>query len=86
MIHASQPRSILAQRAFSPATTRSSTHRSRAIAVLWQRGFEKLQQGTLDPMQLAKDVQAAVEPSLELKQSRGDVLLDMWTSLNRIDP
>ncbi len=59
---------------------------TEAMGALWQRGFEKLQKGMLDPMQLAKDIQAATEPSSELKQSRGDALLNMWTSLNRVDP
>ncbi len=59
---------------------------TEAMGALWQRGFEKLQKGMLDPMQLAKDVQAAAEPSSELKTiARCDALLNIWTSLNRVD-
>ena len=55
---------------------------TEAVKAAWQDGFEKLAQGTLEPMQLAKAVHAAeAKPSPVTAQKRGDVLL---AEFNRI--
>ncbi len=52
---------------------------TEAVKTAWQDGFKKLQDGTLDPMQLAKAVQAAeAQPSPAAKESRGQMLTRLW--------
>jgi hypothetical protein len=47
-----------------------------AVKAVWLEGFEQLQRGTLEPMQLAKAVHAAeAQPSPETDQKRGDFLM-----------
>lgn len=49
---------------------------TEAVKAAWQEGFEKLKQGTLEPMQLAKAVHAAEAlQSPATDQKRGDFLL-----------
>lgn len=48
---------------------------TEAVQAVWQDGFEKLKQGTLEPMQLAKAVHVAeAPPSPATAQKRGDFL------------
>ncbi|MFN7890758.1 MAG: hypothetical protein ACK5OC_10750, partial [Pirellula sp.] len=49
---------------------------TEAVRAAWQEGFEKLEQGTLEPMQLVKTVHAAdAQPSPATDQKRGDFLM-----------
>jgi hypothetical protein len=57
---------------------------TEAVKVAWQGGFEKLQKGILEPMQLAKDVHAAeMKESSNAKVTRGMFLSDLLAKLNQ---
>ncbi|MBK8090506.1 MAG: FAD-dependent oxidoreductase [Verrucomicrobiaceae bacterium] len=54
---------------------------TETVKAVWQDGFEKLQKGTLVPMQLAKVVHAAeMKGSPATKETRGAALAAMWKS------
>lgn len=56
---------------------------TESVKAVWQDGFEKLQKGTLEPMQLAKVVhEAEAKESPAAKESRGEALAAMWRSLH----
>jgi hypothetical protein len=56
---------------------------TEAVKAVWQDGFVKIQQGTLEPMQLGKAVHAAeAKESPATPETRGEVLLTMWKNLN----
>jgi hypothetical protein len=53
-----------------------------AVKAVWQEGFKKLQKGTLEPMQLAREVHAAEQKeSQAMKETRGEAFVAMWKSL-----
>lgn len=53
-----------------------------AVKAAWEKGFAELQQGTLQPMQLAKTVRVAeAQPSPATDQKRGDFLLSGFDRL-----
>jgi hypothetical protein len=53
-----------------------------AVKAAWQQGLDELKSGKLDPMKLARAVQAAeVATSPETKQTKGAALLAMWKDL-----
>lgn len=55
---------------------------SEAVKAVWQEGFAKLEDGSLNSMQLAKAVHAAeVQDSPATQEKRGEVLLALWTKL-----
>ena len=54
---------------------------TEAVKAVWQDGFEKLQKGTLEPMQLAKAVHAAeMKESPATNETRGEAILAIWMS------
>ncbi|MBL9117139.1 MAG: FAD-dependent oxidoreductase [Verrucomicrobiaceae bacterium] len=54
---------------------------TEAVKAVWQEGFEKLQNDTLVPMQLAKAVHAAeMKDSPATKETRGAAILAFWIS------
>jgi len=58
---------------------------TEAVQAAWQDGFEKLKQGTLEPMQLAKAVHAAeAKPSPATGQKRGDFLMAEFSRFSTI--
>lgn len=55
---------------------------TEAVKAVWKGGFEKLQNDTLVPMQLAKAVHVAeTQDSPATKETRGKALAAMWKSL-----
>ena len=53
-----------------------------SVATEWESGFAQLQQGSLQPRELAKRVHAAEDsPSSATTKTRGEVLTAMWTRL-----
>ena len=64
---------------FSEYNARLDEPLSESEKAVWQDGMEKLQKGTLDPMQLAREVHAAsARESPATKDKRGDILLRFW--------
>jgi hypothetical protein len=56
---------------------------TESVKAAWEKGFADLQKVALDPMQLAKAVQAAeTNPTPQTKETRGAVLLAMWNELS----
>jgi hypothetical protein len=56
---------------------------TEAVKAVWQDGFEKLQNDTLVPMQLAKAVhEAEALKSPATKETRGEALAAMWKLLS----
>lgn len=54
---------------------------TEAVKAVWQQGFEKLQKGTVEPMQLAKAVdEAEARESQPTPETRGEALVAMWKS------
>jgi hypothetical protein len=55
---------------------------TEAVKAVWEKGFAELQKGTLEPMQLAKAVNAAeAQESPTTGESRGAILLRNWRRL-----
>jgi hypothetical protein len=55
---------------------------TESVKAVWEKGFEDLQKGKLEPMQLAKAVQAAeAQVSPATKEMRGAVVVAVWKSL-----
>ncbi|HCN29437.1 MAG TPA: pyridine nucleotide-disulfide oxidoreductase [Verrucomicrobiales bacterium] len=55
---------------------------TEAVRVEWEKGFAELQKGTLEPMQLAKAVNAAeAQESPATKESRREAIVTAWKSL-----
>jgi hypothetical protein len=55
---------------------------TEAVREAWLAGFEKLQKGTLDPMQLARAVHTAeAKESPATAELRGNVLLRLWKQM-----
>ncbi len=68
---------------FASYDTKLDAPLSEAVKAAWEKGFEDLQKGTLDPMQLAKAAQEAeANPTPQTKETRGAVLLAMWNELS----
>ncbi|MEN3940725.1 FAD-dependent oxidoreductase [Prosthecobacter sp. SYSU 5D2] len=64
---------------FSDYNARLDEPLSESEKTVWQDGMEKLQKGTLDPMQLARQVHSAsAKESPATKDKRGDFLLRFW--------
>jgi len=58
---------------------------TEAVKDVWQEGFEKLKQGTLEPMQLARAVRAAeAQPSQATDHTRGEFLLVGFARLAQV--
>jgi hypothetical protein len=52
---------------------------TEGVKAVWQAGFEKLRNGTLEPMQLAKAVHGAeAQTGPATGQKRGEYLLQLW--------
>ncbi|TDU64584.1 flavin-dependent dehydrogenase [Prosthecobacter fusiformis] len=67
---------------FSTYDARLDEPLSESEKAVWMDGFEQLQKGTLDPMQLAKAVHASsTNATPQTKQTRGAALLAMWNEL-----
>lgn len=57
---------------------------TESMKAAWDKGFADLQKGTLEPMQLAKEVNAAeAQHSPATKEKRGETLATMWKALAR---
>lgn len=55
---------------------------TEALKAAWEKGFAELQNGTLEPMQLARAVQAAeAQKSPATKETRGVALTTLWKLL-----
>ncbi|HRJ07493.1 MAG TPA: FAD-dependent oxidoreductase [Prosthecobacter sp.] len=55
---------------------------TEAVKTVWEKGFENLKKGTLEPMRLAKAVhEAEAQESPAAKGTRGEALVAMWKSL-----
>jgi len=69
---------------FSDYNARLDEPLNESERAVWQDGFERLQKGTLDSMQLAKAVHAAATNTIpQSKDKRGSVLLAMWKQLSQ---
>ena len=56
---------------------------TEAVKAAWLEGFEKLKQGSLEPMQLAQTIHAAEAlDSPVTRQGRGDFLDPLWSTVN----
>lgn len=57
---------------------------TEAVKAVWQEGFEKLEQGSLEPMSLARAVHAAeAKRSSSTSQERGDFLQGIFDRLSQ---
>lgn len=69
---------------FSDYNARLDEPLSESERTVWKDGLEKLQKGTLEPMQLARAVhKSAANPLPQTKETRGAALLAMWNELNK---
>lgn len=56
---------------------------TEAVKAVWEKGFEELKKGTLEPMQLAKAVHdAGAKSSSATEEKRGARLVSLWNTLN----
>lgn len=56
---------------------------TESVKAVWEQGFAELQKGTLEPLQLAKAVNAAeAKTSPATAEKRGARLLSLWNTLN----
>lgn len=68
---------------FSDYDARLDEPLTEAERAAWGRGIAALREGTLDPMELAREVHAArLADSPELDRTRGEALLSMWKTLD----
>ena len=64
---------------FNDYNARLNEPLTQSVKAAWEQGLQQLEQGTLDPRQLAKQVQQAEEqPSPATKVKRGNFLLNAW--------
>ena len=55
---------------------------TESVKAVWEKGFDDLQNGTLEPMQLAKAVHdSETQESPSIKGTRGEALAVMWKTL-----
>ncbi|QDV50460.1 FAD-dependent oxidoreductase [Gimesia fumaroli] len=67
---------------FNDYNTRLNEPLTQSVRAAWEAGLKQLEQGTLNPHQLAAEVQQAeIQKSPALKENRGEFLLRAW---NRI--
>ncbi|MEQ1748277.1 MAG: FAD-dependent oxidoreductase [Prosthecobacter sp.] len=68
---------------FADYNARPAEALSENIQALWQKAFDELQNGTLEPMRLVKAIhEAKSEASPNTSHSRGDFLLQLWKKLS----
>ncbi len=68
---------------FSSYDAKLNAPLTESVKAVWQEGFVKLQQGSLNPSLFAKEVDAVeVQESPVTKQVRGEMLLTLWRKLN----